>query len=408
MRHIHLFCATMFGLMTVACGASEDKKTENVVSDSLYFTELEKRVFNDPSAEFDTLSYAMGMQYALSAQGLLMESDVDRDLLVEAFYETLDAESLDCDALYHTIVKVGEFNDFRYMPWMSQVRRNKTLLYVDPEAEVEEPVLFDDEFTREEMSAAIGRKMASELRFMQVSINRYWVEQAFNDASALGEYMIIDSIMRIPIMQLSSIVGAKEHKQNMLDYNVARTTAWLDNVAKQDGVVPFTKEGQETVYYRVDNEGNDRRPEAKTDSIYMEYELYSCYGLPIESTSTMLSTIERYAIRIAKDPAIDEPKRIKLNAELARQRDMTEAGGATLESLYFDVLGDCLKEIGEGGTITIWMPASHISNVALASKNLVYNGMGGVMTIHLKRVVHKAEQAAKPLSVHLHPIQNVK
>ena len=418
MKYIYMFCATVFGLMVVACGASnikkadeandiaETNKVEIAVNDQ-GFIGVGNRIYNDAPAEVDTLSYAMGMQYALSAQGLVVESGMDRELLVGSFFEMLDAETIDCDELYNTAVVVGEFNECRYMPWMSQVRRNQTLLYVNPDAEIEEPELYNKEFTCEAMTVAIGRKMAAEVRMMDVPLNRYWVEQAFDDASAIGKYMVIDSVMRLPIMGVSSIVGSKERKQSMMDYHAARTAAWLANISEQEDVVSFTKEGQETVYYRIDNDGNDRHPMDKKDSIYMEYSMYSCYGMPIESTNSMLATIDRYTARIANEPAIDEPTRIKLGADLARQREITKSGGATLESL-FDVVGDCLKEIGEGGTITIWMPASHISNVALASKNLVYDGMGGVMTIHIKRVVPKAEQAPKKIQMPMHTIQGLR
>ena len=226
MKYIYIFCATVFGLMVVACGASnikkadeandiaETNKVEIAVNDQ-GFIGVGNRIYNDATAEFDTLSYAMGMQYALSAQGLVVESGMDRELLVGSFFEMLDAETIDCDELYNTAVVVGEFNECRYMPWMSQVRRNQTLLYVNPDAEIEEPELYNKEFTCEAMTVAIGRKMAAEVRMMDVPLNRYWVEQAFDDASAIGKYMVIDSVMRLPIMGVSSIVGSKERKQSI-------------------------------------------------------------------------------------------------------------------------------------------------------------------------------------------------
>lgn len=388
MRYTRLFCAIACSFAVAGCAETKDTHQR----DTLYFVELQDCVYSDPSAEFDTLSYAMGMHYALATQVLLLDGDFDRELLVNTFMETLDADKLNIEQMYSAVVKVDEFGKLRYTPYQEQMRRNAFQLYLDPNAEVEDAQLFNYEFTSEEMSENIGRKMASELRAMQLPLNKHWMQVAFDDAVVIGEAAQIDSIMQLPIAKMMSCVNSKELRQAVENTSAAMSSEWINRVSKQADVVPYSKEGAETVYYRIDKKGNDRHPSSQKDSIYIEYALYSCYGMPIESTKSMLETIDKYASYTDNIPNMDEATRSQLKADIEQQREITASGGATMGSLFFEVLGDCLKEIGEGGSITVWMPASHISNVALGSQNLVYTNMGGVITIHLKRVVPQSEQ----------------
>ncbi len=404
MRYIKTLLAAALCCAIVACGSqnnsnkttdksaveSASESTEKV--DRLYSIGLENRIYDDPAAEFDTLSYVLGMHHALSVQSLYLDADMDRELMIKGFIDILDAESLDLDALYDDVIRVNEFNEWCYRPYISQKQRNATLRHIDPNAEVEEPKLYTGTFKHEDICLSLGRRMAAELRMMQVPVNRRWVMQAFDDAAALSDGVSLDSVMQISMSDMKRVQSSQELSQRINPFLIERSKLWIDNVSKQEGVVALSRDDEETVYYRVDDSGNDKRPTSPKDSIYMEYSLYSCYGLPIESTKSMIEVYDRYAAHINAETSIDEAKLQEVNEEIKLQRDITASGGLTLQSFYFDVVGECIQKIGEGGSITVWLPASHISNVALGSRNLVYSNMGGVMTIHLKRVVPVSEQ----------------
>lgn len=392
MKGVNIVCVALVSLLAIGC---EIKKPESKSEIDLYPIELDNRMFNDPNAAFDTLSYAMGMHHALSAQVLVLEGGIDRELLVNNFFETLDAESVDLVDLHETAIKMNEFYSISLQPFMSMKQRNAAILSVKPDAELETPVLFDEEFTCEEMSALMGRKMAGELRMRQLPLNRYWIKQAFDDAAIIQGAMAVDEVMQLPVMDMLSLVRSKELSTQIADTFASQSAAWLDNVAKQDGVVALDCEDGERVYYKIHDRGNEVKPTSQSDSLYMEYSLYSCYGMPVESTKEMVAAMDRYIARLGNDATMDDNTRAKLLDEAEAQREIFSMGGATMKSLFFDLLGDCLKQIGEGGSITVWLPASHITNVVLDNENFVYSNMGGVITIKLNRVVPVEQQVAR-------------
>ena len=68
-------CATL-----VSCGGGN----------SHYFAGVENRAYNDSSAEFDTLAYAMGMNYSLNLKLRLSELNMDFDLYAQTMAEVME------------------------------------------------------------------------------------------------------------------------------------------------------------------------------------------------------------------------------------------------------------------------------------------------------------------------------
>ena len=56
----------------------------------LYFAPVLNKGVNNPEAEFDTLSYALGMNYALYLQVKAPELQYDNELMAQTYIETFE------------------------------------------------------------------------------------------------------------------------------------------------------------------------------------------------------------------------------------------------------------------------------------------------------------------------------
>ena len=81
-----IFIVLAAAAMLVSCGGGK----------KLYFAEVENRVVNDSKAEFDSLSYAFGLNYALTLETQLADLKYDREYFIEMIekYLTIDYKTL--------------------------------------------------------------------------------------------------------------------------------------------------------------------------------------------------------------------------------------------------------------------------------------------------------------------------
>lgn len=197
----------MVAVIAVSCAAPQKKSSKETVSapvDKMYFLAAENCIYNDENAEFDTLSYVVGMNYGLLAQSTYLDAGYDREAFRDGFFEVLDASKIDYNAMRNTLVYVDEFGSTRYVPYMQTKQRNAFLQAMNPDAMTVTPILYNEEFNEEQVSAAMGRYMAGQLRHMQLPLNRHWIETAINDSYDLENMNMVDSVMRISQADLSN------------------------------------------------------------------------------------------------------------------------------------------------------------------------------------------------------------
>lgn len=391
-------------IATVACAGDGDKKSkvgeECSSANDMYFLAMDNSICNDEAAEFDTLSYAVGMNYGLLVQSLHLDTGYDRELFYDNFFTMLDAESVDLDALCEDVKYVEEFIRVCHTPYMQAKQNNALAKMFNPNAEVVEPVLFSEEFPKERVSQTMGRYFAGQIRQMPAQFNRYWVNVAFNDAYRLENMSMTDSIMQLSQMDLRRVLSNPEFHQELNDRLTVRCSEWLEGVSQHAEICKYQPDNGDAVYYRIDNPGNDIRPTKEYDSIYFDYTLYNSFGVVLESSEQMRELYGRYVERLMQDTLMSEEVRTRQIKEIINKLEVVDEGGAVLENLSNVVVAECVKNIGEGGSITIWMPASYVSEVARKS---AFGNDGSVMSINLRRVAPQEGRAlSKPM-----PISNI-
>ena len=75
-----IFIVLAAAAMAVSCGSGKD----------LYFAEVENRVYNDSNAEFDSLSYAFGLNFALTLESNLADLKYNREYFIEKMEKYLN------------------------------------------------------------------------------------------------------------------------------------------------------------------------------------------------------------------------------------------------------------------------------------------------------------------------------
>lgn len=393
MKRIFEVLSIFTAVIAVSCATSQKETNKGAETtpgaNEKYFIEIENLLSNDESAEFDTISYMIGMNYGLLAQSMYLDAGYDREAFRENFFEALDATHFDRDSMRRMVVYVDDFGQTRYMSFMQTKRNNAFAKMLNPDAEVVTPMLYNEEFSMERVSAAMGRYMATQVRLMRLNLNRHWIEVAIDDSFKLEDMNMADSIMRISQMDFRKTMGGAAFNQTIKDRLAEKCDKWLAGVAQQKGVCEYRPdENSDAVYYRIDVPGGDVRATKGCDSLYFDYQLYNSHGMLLESTDEMIAACDRIAERLANDGSVSDEQRAKELANINKRREEIRSGGVILDNLKQKPVAGCIKEIGEGGKMTIWMPASY---VMAGAQNNAYTNDGLVMTINLCRVVPQEE-----------------
>lgn len=376
-------------VLVVSCATkSEKKKSVENNAPNMYFLTVEDFIYDDKDAEFDTLSYAVGMNYGLLAQSIYLDAGYDREGFIGAFFEMLDSQSIDYEALRNTAVYVDEFGTTRYRQFMQTKQKNSFLSSINPDAVVVSPILYNEEFCEERVSAEMGRYMAGQVRHMGLPMNRHWIKTAIDDSFLVDSMHNVDSVMRLSQMDFRKYMSASVFNQTRSNLD-AKCKKWLGDIAKKSGVSEYRPdENSDAIYYRVDAAGGDVRATKGCDSIYFDYALYNSYGMLLESSEEMVKAYDKYIERVTNDESLSEERRATILEEAMKKREETISGGVIVNNLKHKVLAGCVKEIGEGGKMTIWMPVSYVTMEAM---NNAFANDGMVMTINMRRVAPQEE-----------------
>lgn len=371
-----IVCAIIVAASVVACGK---------VDNSMYFDTSDKRVFEDATAEMDTLSYAVGMNLGLGLRYKPEGMDFNYEVLMDALKGELAKDVVDYNSLDENKALVKRFASERLQPYSLAKHVEKSR--ADASANLDNmPIthtLYNEEFTRESVSVMYGRDMAYYIMIAAYPLNMHWFYTAMDEASKVEGQIIHDSLMRLSVRQMRGSIQ-NYHVRIHPEYIARTAREWLEDVAKQPNVNTMVIDEFDTLYFRVNKAGNGVKPRSLNDTISFSYDLYTRSGKLVES-HTQRADMVREALE--KEKAANAEPDGKSAARIQQLSDQLNS----IENLRIPVSKSLLKglqyavqNVGEGGEITVWMPSS----LAFGERgNRVVHGHDAVvMNIHLKSV----------------------
>lgn len=362
-----------------------------------YFAEAQSYAYNDPEAEFDTLSYAVGMNLGLNVSLNYGEAGMTIEPLKEAFTAEINKSTVDHDFLDANREVLNAFSDERMRPYMMAKRM---AMFTKDTVKKELPALFDEEYSAERIATALGHDMAQYIRNTMSKVNLHYLFQAMDDAMKVEGQAVIDDYMQISTMQLRDVMQSYYGKELPAEINNF-SKEWLRGISKKGDVEMFAV-GADTLYYRIENPGSELRPTNDYDTISFRYEGYTCRGVLFESTAKRAADVRKQIAKMQADTTISEDKRAERLAKLEEQA--LKAEQPTIPLTQFRVPGaiEAMKKIGAGGEITVWMPAE-LAYGARGNRAVLPNE-AIVMHIELKDVKPGVE-IPKPAMKPLKPVQ---
>lgn len=364
----------------------------------MYFDNSDKRITNESTAEFDTLSYAVGMNLGLSIRFQPSGITFNHEALFTAFDAELAKEQIDYDFLAENSELLQRFSQERLQPYTMSQFRKKIAKQDTPNLTIGTLNLFNSEFTEERVSEIFGHDMAGFILKSAYPLNMYWTRQAMSEALALETEIIHDTLLRLTMPQMRTTIQ-KYNTQELPKYFAKASYDWLKEVSKKRGVEAMAIDN-DTLYYRIDIKGNNEKPRGMNDTIALSYDLYTRSGKLIESLAKreaqLREAVERAEIELADSITRSKSDRIKELQQLKEQLRNTENLRIPVSKALLKGMQYAVQNIGEGGKITVWMPAS----LAFGERGnrMVSPNDAVVMSIELKEVSYgptEEELAAK-------------
>ncbi len=288
-------------MMAVACGSNEPK-------------------------ELDTLSYAVGSDLGLNLSLGMGDYNLDNDIVIENITDFYENGDLMGEDLQQVRQRMMEFQYMRLMPYFSAKRQRDMITTDMPDTLPALPELYDETFTREDVSAMMGKNMGAYVKSLKTDFDMYWLMAALNDGLKVDAHENIDSLMRISEEQMQKTLTdfaarkreeAIAERERQLVENAEESAKWLSEVEKKKGVHK-TESG---LLYRIDREGTGAQATEDTDVVRVNYEGKTRTGKVFDSS-------------YERGEAIEFP----LNGVI---RGWTEG----------------MKLVKEGGQITLWIPS---------------------------------------------------
>lgn len=340
MKKILIAMAAM--AMLVACGGG----------DKYYFAEPENRAFNDSTAPFDTLSYVFGVNFALPLEGELAELNYNRELFIEKVSEYLmmDNESFpDIEIMNKDFMK---FQQERLRPFIMAKQRNT----FTPNNPVEVPEVYNEEYDSVMFTNWMAVMASNSVREIAAPVNVHYVVEGIRDMAGVNNIAYLDSLTKISQKQYMSQLRSY-YSNELSKYNIERSEAWLADVAKQPGVQALAV-GDNTIYYRINNEGGVRTSEP-TDSVALEYEIYNYRGKLIQSTESRFEPVKQRIAELKADKEMPDSVRFAQIRQAQEYMEKLRVPINTIRNIRIEAIKHCLPLVGEFGSITIWAPAKY-------------------------------------------------
>ena len=282
---------------------------------------------NNNGKQIDSLSYAIGADLGLNLSLGMKDFDLDREVVIaniKEFYKSGDVEGEEIQEVRNQMM---QYQYTVLMPYMYAKRAQDMLGSDQPDTLPALPELFNEEYTRENVSAMMGKNMGAAVKGVDAEINMKHVLMAIEDAKRVEEPVYIDSLMRLTQDQMQSVfqrhaenmrAKAQAEREKALIENAKLSDEWLAEIEKQEGV----QKTESGLLYRIDREGDGAQATEDTDVVLVNYEGKNRTGKVFDSS------YER-----------EEPISFPLNGVI---RGWTEG----------------MKLVKAGGQITLWIPSA--------------------------------------------------
>lgn len=380
-----IFCAVIVAVGLVACGEAGvvtcgETGVVTPGNKPMYFDTSDNRTYDVANAEFDTLSYAVGMNLGLGLRFQPSGLTFNYEALMNALNEELAKEVFDYDAADANKELVERFFIERLQPYAvaNMAKRNNS----SPIENGPSKQLFNEEFTKDGVSEMFGRDMANYICRAAYPINLHWLRTAIDDAANAEGNEVHDSLMRLTVMQMRNSLQTY-HMRIHPEYIVQASRNWLKMVAQQPDVETMVIDEFDTLYFRINNAGNDVKPRGLNDTIAFSYDLYTRSGKLVESQSKRANDI-REALEKEKADTVQDERRLARIQMLTDQLESVENLRVPVSKALLKGLQYGIQNIGEGGDITLWIPAP----LAFGERGnrIVHGHDAVVMNVHLKSV----------------------
>ena len=343
MKRIIMLCAV--AAVVVGCGG--DKKTaENE------FYGINNQMYYDANGEFDTLSYAMGMQIGMDAYVRQSYLNLDMDKALEVVKERIEQTEFDVESLRENQKNMEYFVMQRIQPY--QMARMFAGTNADDSVL---PSIYGGEFNVENVSRWYGYDVVSYLHRSMAPMNTYWFFEALEDSKQLTDMQSVDGVMRITMEQMQEAMQ-KYMMHDFIARNEELSREWLADIAQREGV-EMAVCGEDTMYYRIEVPGNEElMPKFDRDSVTISYDVYTFRGFPIESTEERASRYRDAVDKLRQDTILsDSVRNVRIEQALV---DAENAAAPSILVGNFAMKGavEAVKKIGVDGEITVYMPAA--------------------------------------------------
>lgn len=350
-------------LCAVGC-KSEQKPLEEFsmdawVSPDYYCQMLNGEAYDDAQAEFDTMSYALGMNLGISINVQQADMDLNADIIGDLLRNETLKTAIDNKAVYLNSKRIAEFSSERVRPFMMQKRMNAYVETNQPDT-ITMPALYDEKYSRDDVSKWFVADMANYIRSSQIPVNTTWLMKGFEDSRALTAIEDIDSMMAITTDEMRAALDPY-FRVELPKKSREASEAWLAEIATKPDVQPLAV-GADTLYYRIDEVGGEVKPMSGRDTISMRFEMFTRRGTLVESTvqrgADRRDEVAKRIEKLQQDTVIDPAKRDEQIDALNKSVDFAYEPKIMLSRFTVRGAIEALKQVGEGGRITIWMPSS--------------------------------------------------
>lgn len=347
MRKIFIFAACLATL--ASCIEQEQQPIK------LYCEHEVSRLYNTPDAEMDTLSYATGMNLGLVASLNFNDFGLNMDEVISVLDEYAGREISE-ETINEWNEYMQEFGQERIQPYM-MAKQAQSRIETDRPDTLTLPTLYDETYTKEKMTEYVGIMSAHQLFMQRIPANLTWVYKAMRDAAQVNDASEIDSLMSITQLDFNNTLS-NYHRVVAPSYNKELADNWLEMVSNQPNVHMFSNE--KSIYYRVNNQGDDSKPVNASDTIAIKYAVYSRTGRDIESNATYAKRLEQQKKMYENHPMLPDSVRTQYATQFDEMIAESDVMEFKFDRLMSADVQELLKHIGEGGSITIWGSGAEI------------------------------------------------
>ncbi|MDE6861261.1 MAG: FKBP-type peptidyl-prolyl cis-trans isomerase, partial [Alistipes sp.] len=342
----------------------------------------------DADAQLDTLSYAIGSDIGLSLHLNLTGIDFDIAVLKDGVRDQIDGKAAVSgeDAENY----INEFLRNKYQAYrMAQYRQDKVAETGEAEEEVELPELFDEEYTRNDVSYRFGVNVADNLVKTGAPVNLYWFLQAIDDS----QNATIDTIDETLAITREQLMGALMHyyQEEIPARNAELSEKWLQEVAAK-GDVKKTESG---LLYRINNPGSKKfaADSLSRDVVRVKYEGKTRTGKIFDSSYQHAQEIRDMIAELDKNEDMTPEQKANRKNMLEQQLERTEIIEFPLNGVI-PGWTEGMKLVGEGGSITLWIPANLAYGPRGAGRDI---GPNEALVFNVELVEVKPYEAPKPV-----------